>query len=317
MQQPAGLSVNLDVAAETGIHLGDGSLFIRRGRPKTSYRYDVTGHVLEDQLYLLGCVVPTVSLAYGLGEPGIYVDREISWMSLRYGSKAVALFKHETLGLPNGKKTTASIPRMIRENSYLMRFLTREVLATDGILGYYSASNYRHKYPRIIIKLTARRVIEELAEFLHNELGMSVSLRLNIVDKDSWGTCPRHALQIACSEDIDTWRKEIGFSNPSQISRIMVFERLGECPPRTSIIDRLSFLSGLSSKTTSSGPIPLEAFISTVQLMRKSFEFPRLEGKEIASYVFRTNRRLQSRLGRRLPQIIDLRAAGEIFAPDI
>jgi hypothetical protein len=78
MQHPVDLSLNPDVAAETGIHLGDGSLFIRRGRPKTSYRYDVTGHVLEDQLYLLGCVVPTVSSAYGLGEPGIYVDREIT-----------------------------------------------------------------------------------------------------------------------------------------------------------------------------------------------------------------------------------------------
>ena len=46
-----------DVAAETGIHIGDGSLSIKRKGPHGSYQYEVTGHALEDQLYLIGTVM--------------------------------------------------------------------------------------------------------------------------------------------------------------------------------------------------------------------------------------------------------------------
>src|SRR5439155_14906379 len=83
------------LAAETGIHIGDGGLSIKRGGPHGSYQYEVTGHALEDQLYLIGTVMPTISAAYNLQRPGFYINHERTWISLRYQNKAVALFKHE------------------------------------------------------------------------------------------------------------------------------------------------------------------------------------------------------------------------------
>src|SRR3989441_8364542 len=47
------------------------------------------------------------------------------------------------------------------------------------------------------------------------------------------------------SEDIDIWSREIGFSNPSHISRMMVFESLGECTrseEHTSELQSLAYL---------------------------------------------------------------------------
>ncbi|OLE74717.1 hypothetical protein AUG19_07975 [archaeon 13_1_20CM_2_54_9] len=238
-----------DVAAETGIHIGDGGLSIKRGGPHGHYQYEITGHAVEDQLYLIGTVMPTISAAYDLQRPGYYINPEQTWISLRYQSKAVALFKHETLGLPNGRKTDLSIPALIRQDSQLMRQFARELLATDGVLGFYNARKCGlRKYPRIQIKLKACPVIEQLANFLRVELGIHATCRNNLGIHEGWGTSLQQIIQVNRSEDIDTWRREIGFSNLSHISRMMVFELQGECLPRTCIVDRLSMLSGRFSR---------------------------------------------------------------------
>src|SRR5437867_2145586 len=121
MMSSSASHLSLDVAAETGIHIGDGGLSIKRGGPHGSYQYEVTRHALEDQLYLIGTVMPTISAAYDPHRPGFYVNPEQTWISLRYQSKAVALFKHETLGLPNGRKRNLSIPEAFRNDAHLMR----------------------------------------------------------------------------------------------------------------------------------------------------------------------------------------------------
>ena len=294
-----------DLAAETGTHIGDGSLYIRRGGQHGSYRYDVTGHALEDQLYLFGTVIPAVSAAYGLDRPGFYINKALTWVSIRYQSKPVALFKHEILGLPNGRKTDLSIPLVIRRDARLMRHLARELLATDGVVGFYNASHGPHKYPRIQIKMNASRVIEHLANYLRNELGILFIRRTETMVHNGWGISPQHILQISRSEDIEAWRGEIGFSNPSHISRIMVHDLLGECKPRTSIKHRLSLLCDSSQGTATPNVITCDDLISLIDQMGKSFGFPRVGGKEILQKINETNRRLDSTLGRKLPSLVN------------
>jgi hypothetical protein len=266
----------------------------------------VTGHALEDQLYLIGTAMPTISAAYDLQRPGFYINPEQTWISLRYQSKAVALFKHETLGLPNGRKRNLSIPKVLSSNPRLMRHLGRELLATDGVLGFYNASrDGAHKYPRIQFKMSAGQVIEQFSNFLRNELGISFLRRTELVAHNGWGISHQHILQISRSEDIDTWRREIGFSNPSHISRMMIFESLGECIPRTSIVDRLSFLCGHTSRLGTSGPITPYDLLSVVDKMRKSFGFPHVGGEAILQKMDEINKHLQSALGRGLPVLVD------------
>ncbi len=304
--------INPDVAAETGIHIGDGGLSIRRGGPHGAYQYEVTGHALEDQLYLIGTVMPTIFAAYGVNRPGFYINPDRAWISVRYQSKVVALFKHEGLRLPNGKKRNLSIPLVLRNDARLMRHLARELLATDGVLGFYNAAHGPHRYPRIQIKLKACPVIEQMATFLRHELGIHVSCHSRFPTHEGWDASLQQILQINRSEDIDTWRREIGFSNPSHISRMMVFDLLGECIPRTSIRARLSFLCGRSPSLDLFEPISVIDLISLVDHMRKDFGFPRLEGREILNEVRKISERLESTLGRGLPPIVDWRAAGEI-----
>jgi hypothetical protein len=296
-----------DVAADTGIHIGDGYLIIKKGGPHGSYQYEVTGHALEDQLYLIGTVMPTISSAYGLQKPGIYINPKKTWISLRYQSKAVALFKHETLGLPNGRKRNLSIPKAFLDDANLMRSLARELLATYGLLGFYAAGrNQLHKYPRIQIKLKICPAIGQLASFLRNDLGLRVSLRSALGTHEGRKTSLQQILQVNLSEDIETWRREIGFSNPSHISRMMVFEALGECVPRSSIVDRLSFLCGYSKSLAVSTPIALCDVVAITDRMTRSFGFPRITGETIISTIGEINKRLRSNLNRRLPTLVNL-----------
>jgi hypothetical protein len=250
--------------------------------------------------------MPTISAAYDLHRPGFYINPERTWISLRYQSKAVALFKHENLGLPNGRKRNLSIPQSLCGDPKLMRHLGRELLATDGVLGFYSATrNGVHKYPRIQLKMSASQVIEQFSNFLRNELGISFLRRTELVIHNGWGISHQHILQISRSEDVYTWRREIGFSNPSHMSRMMIFESIGECIPRTSIIDRLSFLCGRASRLGTSAPITAYDLLSVVDKMRKGFGFPHLGGEAILQKIGEISKHLQSTLGRGLPVLVD------------
>jgi hypothetical protein len=223
-------------------------------------------------------------------------------MSLRFQSKNVALFKWKTLGLPNGRKTEASIPNQILRDANMMKHFAREILATDGLLGFYTANRGGlHKYARIQIKLAAKSIIQQLDTFLRSTMGLSVSCRMNAAF-DGWGHNPRHVLQINQSADIDTWKREIGFSNPVHASRMMVYYLLGECPPRTQILDRLAFLSGYASKLQASGPIPVSCLESVINQMRKEFKTPRRGARDLVRRMEEINQRPWSRC--KLPEIV-------------
>jgi hypothetical protein len=298
-------SMTTAIAADTGVHLGDGSLYIRQNGTDTNYCYSITGNAVEDQLYLLGHVIPTIEAAYNIHKFGIHLAPETTWMSIVYQSKNIALFKHRILGLPNGRKTDLSIPRAIIDDAGLMRCCIREILATDGLLGFYNASKNRsHKYARIQIKMTARKVIDEIARSLRENSGIEASCRFN-AEPAELGRRACHILQINRAQDIEIWRREIGFSNPSHISRMLIFEEIGECPPDTSILDRLSYLTGCSTALKASGPLPESALKSAISKMRREFGSPDLDASQIIEQIQTINVRLR-RLTRELPRIVDL-----------
>lgn len=297
------------VAADTGVHLGDGSLYIRQNGADTNYCYNITGNAIDDQLYLLGHVIPTIEAAYDIHKFGVHLSPEATWMSVVFQSKKIALFKHKFLGLPNGRKIDPSIPSPILDDKALMKHCTREILATDGVLGFYSASKgAAHKYPRIQITMTAWKVIEQIAKFLRHQIGIDGSCTFEAEPRSSaWR--PRHRIQVNGSANIERWKQEIGFSNPSHITRLMVFEKLGECPAGTSILDRLSYLTGCSIGLRSSGHLPWSAFESAISRMRKEFGSPDLDANQTIERIESFNNRVQH-LRRELPRIVEPRKPG-------
>lgn len=93
----------------------------------------------------------------------------------------------------------------------------------------------------------------------------------------------------------------------------MVFELRGECSPRTSIVDRLATLCDRTSKSDGAREQLLpEDLICLIGQMKKRFGFPRLDGSDVLQAMKRVSQQLESKLGRGLPPIVNLRAAGEI-----
>jgi len=86
---------------------------------------------------------------------------------------------------------------------------------------------------------------------------------------------------------------------------MMVFEALGECVPRTSIVDRLSFLCGYSSRLVASKPFAPSDLVAMVDKMTTSFGFPRVTGEAILQKIAEINRRLGSNLDRKLPMLVN------------
>jgi len=87
---------------------------------------------------------------------------------------------------------------------------------------------------------------------------------------------------------------------------MMVFEELGEYPPGTSILDRLSFLTGCTSTLKASGAIPESAFESALSRMKREFGSPVLDAPRTIERIQKVNLRLRS-LARELPRIVESR----------
>jgi len=84
---------------------------------------------------------------------------------------------------------------------------------------------------------------------------------------------------------------------------MMVFEELGECPPGTSIVDRLAFLAGCSCSLKAEGPIPESAFDSVISKMNRQFGSPIIDAHSAIIQIQSVNQRLHH-LDRELPRIV-------------
>lgn len=129
-----------ELAEETGIHIGDGSMSKSGGK----YRYSISGDLQEEILYHKIFVSSLIEKLYKI-KPRLKITPSKTQCESILDSKAVVQFKHEYLDLPIGEKCkTVSISRRIKESDFSMECL-RGVFDTDGHLladkdGYISLS---------------------------------------------------------------------------------------------------------------------------------------------------------------------------------
>ncbi len=132
-----------DLAYETGIHIGDGHLGIRRRRDGWSYLHTISGNYHEELDYHKDILCPLIQRLYNKTvQPRKSTKNTVQ---IVYKSKAIATFKQRVLGLPSGKKTgQIKIPDLIM-NSKLRNYCIQGIVDTDFFF------SLRHgKYPRIV-----------------------------------------------------------------------------------------------------------------------------------------------------------------------
>ncbi len=124
-------NISLELAEETGIHLGDGCLinyFDSDGY--FSFRYVLPKDLKDEEIYHEEFVVPLLKTLYGVN-PLLLKRKDKNSIETRINSKIIANFKNKILGLPFGTKKYAEIPKIIFDNNELAKRCLVGIFDTD------------------------------------------------------------------------------------------------------------------------------------------------------------------------------------------
>ena len=206
------------------------------------------GNITEDKDYYDKIVCPLFSKVFGKK----IIAHEKKSNSV-YGfylcdKKIVQQFKE--IGFNRNKTYDVKTPKMILENNNpeIYSSFIRGFADCDGHInfmkrkGKYSffKTNF-NTYPRIEIKVVSKKIIEEISYML-DKLNIKhtkyIEKSIKINEKD------RFRISIRGIERIEDWMKKIGFNNPAQHTKYLVWKKHGFCPARTTLQQRKSILNG-------------------------------------------------------------------------
>tara|TARA_B100000315_G_scaffold260261_1_gene320424 strand:- start:392 stop:1045 length:654 start_codon:yes stop_codon:yes gene_type:complete len=203
-------TIDGDLAEETGIHVGDGSMNVYKNN---KHYYTVACHHIDDKKYIDKVVLPLIKRIYGkTPKPRI-------WTKGAYGFRICSIdiikFKNGILGLPLGKKKDISAPKVIRNDKKLMRRFTRGLFDTDGSLTLWKTNN--KLYPRIYFSTISKTLVEEVKEFLMNE-GFRVTYWETDYSHRGWSKY--YKISINGTNMLIKYVNEIGFNNSKNIKKL-------------------------------------------------------------------------------------------------
>ena len=198
------LEITEDLAEETGIHVGDGSMnfYNRHGL------YSLEGDLILDRDYFIKHIGPLFKKIYNL-QVRLRERKCAGVFGFQIGSKGLINFKHKILGLPLGPKINIEIPNAIRKgNENILSAFIRGLFDTDG--GVYLEKKYGKLYPRIKISNNSKVLMDQIKEILEERFKFNLSMRL---DRKTY------VLEIRGKENFIKWMNLIGSHNPKHLSK--------------------------------------------------------------------------------------------------
>ena len=226
------------LAEESGIHLGDGYMKIRKDKWGTHYEYFCSSHTIDDANYreytknlmkkLYG-LKPTADRFYGNDS------------SLTYSSKELIKFKL-IIGIPLSPKKDMVIPEWVKDNKLFLAAFLRGIFDTDGCLSFKSKNCNPHNYPIINIKLSDKYLIEAINKSLKLfDLTTSLS-KYSQFDKRTNKVYKGYQIDISGKKNLLIFLKKIGFKNRKHITKYLIYKMEGYCPPNTTLPQREEML---------------------------------------------------------------------------
>jgi len=202
-----------ELAEETGIHVGDGSMNFYPKRGIVS----IAGHPTEDKGYYEDYIVPLYMKLYG-------IKPNLRHWSGAYGfqvcSDVLVKFK-KGLGLPTGPKKNIEAPRWIMSGTTsIQAAFLRGMFDTDGT--FYIEKKKGAGYPRIQIRTTSAALAQDIKELMIN-LGLRPSLWMEKPKNSRWSN--HYAIAIRGSEQIRMWMRIVGTSNPKNKGKYVIWKK--------------------------------------------------------------------------------------------
>jgi len=235
------MKIDEDLAELLGIHIGDGCI----SKNKRYSEYYLGGDLKEEKEYHDNWVAPLFNKKIMIplfNKKVIYKEHpKIGVYGFYIFSKDLVKF-FEKLGIKAGSKINLRIPSQILSNNKLsLRFL-RGLFDTDGNIYFdknRSAKNPKNDRPAIKLGTVSKNLINDLF-FLFKKLGLNPRLKKPYQGKRDKNAV--HTVLVYRKADIEYFIKNIGFKNPKHSTKWLIFKKLGYCPPKTTLKERLKIL---------------------------------------------------------------------------
>jgi len=157
-----------------------------------------------------------------------------------FNEKLVNFFA--SFGVYIGSKRNVEIPKIIFKSEEFKKRFLRGLFDTDGSL-YFDRNNGCNKPVNKVLGIKLGAVSEKLCFqvfSLLKEFGLHPVIKKPYKGKRNKN--PVHCVLIYRKGDIKWYIQNIGFKNPKHYTRWQVFQKLGYCPPRTTIKRRKEIL---------------------------------------------------------------------------
>ena len=212
----------IDLAEETGVHLGDGCL-----RDKRNY-FSLKTNKTEEK-YMVNFLFPLYKRLYNAD---LKLMRLPSVVGFESYSKAISEFKNKVLKIPKGKKIhRIEVPQIIlkTKNKEIYRAFIRGLFDTDGC-AYISKS--KNNYPIITITIKSNKLINQVKEMF---------LKLGFIPyTGEW------VINLNGKRMVQKWTKEISSNNPKNLAKLR---------QACSVVDSTKPCGGFNLGSTPSTPI--------------------------------------------------------------
>lgn len=219
------------LAYETGVHIGDGSLQLIPGSTHSVRYY---GNREEDWIFVSE-ILPNI--VKKLFNKNVIAKKYPDKCVLAVCSKAVATFKQNIIGLPNGNKIQIKdLPIFIKKDRKLLINCLRGIADTD--FGFYFDMN---GYPTMICTMNNKPLIKDISKQLM-KLGLNPKTKFDIKRTRNGKINTEHCIKIYGKKNTEKWMEIIGFWNPKHLTKYLIWKHIGFSKNRTTLKQRLLML---------------------------------------------------------------------------
>ena len=205
------------------------------------------GNINEDREYYDKIVCPLFSKVFS--KQIIAHDKKSNSVCGFYLCDRNAINLIKEFGFCKRKTYIVRVPEIIIKSNDLVLFAAfiRGFFDCDGFISFLKRKgNYKpfktkyHTYPRIAVKIASKNMVEDLSYML-NKLGVEHTKGIQKSKENNLSDI--YWIEIRGIERTEKYLIEIGFNNPAQNSKHLVWKKFGFCPPRTSKKQRELILS--------------------------------------------------------------------------
>jgi hypothetical protein len=160
------------------------------------------------------------------------IERRKNECSIGFGSKAIFTFKSRVLGLPISYKDEITIPPIILTDRKLALSCLRGIADADFSLVFLKKYKDVHYYPKVKGDSKSRLLMEQIEWMVKRFLNLHPVMSYDVkrYDERTGKTRRTSTIELNGRNCLRVWMENVGFSNTSQMSKFLVWKKLGYLP---------------------------------------------------------------------------------------